>query len=162
MKGVSPVIATILLIAVAISVGIMVTTWITHWVVTQTGSEAIACAINTNYVIDSAEFNKTAALNDTLLIKITNRGAQKLYGFGAILDNGTWIMMLNSTSPLMNQGGVSVSNQLTRESSVYVTINLTNATAGHALLGSTLSEVKITNDACPAVSATTRTVTEYP
>ncbi len=161
-KGVSPVIATILLIAVAISVGIMVTTWITHWVVSQTSSESIACAINTNYVIDSAEFNKSTALNNTLLMKVTNRGTERLYGFGAILDNGTAIMMLNSSSSFIDQGGISSANTLKRENSAYVKINLTNTTAGHTMMGTTLTEIKITNDACPAVSTSTKTITKYP
>ncbi|MBM3303835.1 MAG: hypothetical protein FJY76_01970 [Candidatus Aenigmarchaeota archaeon] len=159
-KGVSPVIATILLIAVAISVGIMVTTWITHWVVTQTSSQSIACAINTNYVIDTAEFNKSTALNSTLLLKVTNRGSEGLYGFGVVLDNGTTIMMLNSTSSLISQGGISSGNKLGREQPVYVAVNLTNTTAGHTRLGCTLTEVKVTNDACPAVSARTTTITK--
>jgi len=159
-KGVSPVIATILLIAVAISVGIMVTTWITHWVVTQTSSESIACAINTNYVIDAAEFNKSTALNSTLLLKVTNRGSQGLYGFGVILDNGTTILMLNSSSSLINQGGISSGSKLGREQPIYLTVNLTNTTSGHTRLGCTLTEVKVTNDACPAVSASTNVITK--
>jgi flagellin-like protein len=159
-KGVSPVIATILLIAVAISVGIMVTTWITHWVVTQTSSESIACAINTNYVIDAAEFNKSTTLNSTLLLKVTNRGSQGLYGFGVILDNGTTILMLNSSSSLVGQGGINSGNKLRREQPIYLTVNLTNTTAGYTNLGCTLSEVKVTNDACPAVSASTATITK--
>lgn len=158
-KGVSPIIATILLIAVAISVGIMVTTWITHWVVTQTSSESIACAINTNYVIDTAEFNKSTALNNTLLLKVTNRGSEKIYGFGAILDNGTVILMLNSSNSLISQGGISSSNKLGREQSVYLTVNLTNTSTGYPTLGRTLAEVKVTNDACPAVSTSTKAIT---
>lgn len=160
-KGVSPIIATILLIALAISVGIMVTTWITHWVVTQTSSESIACAINTNYIIDIAEFNKSAALNNTLLLKITNKGSEKIYGFGAILDNGTVILMLNSSNSLINQGGISSTNKLNRESAVYITVNLTNTTLGYTTLGKTLTEVKVTNDACPAVSTSTKSITQY-
>ena len=161
-KGVSPIIATILLIAVAISVGIMVTTWITHWVVTQTSSESIACAINTNYVIDSAEFNKSTAMNSTLLLKVTNKGNEKIYGFGAILDNGTAIIMMNSSNSLIGQGGVSSSNPLKRESTAYVSINLTNTTIGYTTMGSTLTEIKLTNDACAAVSASTKTISKYP
>jgi flagellin-like protein len=159
-KGVSPIIATILLIAVAISVGIMVTTWITHWVVTQTSSESIACAVNTNYIIDSAEFNKSTALNSTLLVKITNKGAEKIYGFGAFLDNGTYILPLNSSSSLIDQGGISSANKLGQESSAYIKINLTNTTAGYTALGCALSALKITNDACPSISASTSTITK--
>ena len=161
MKGVSPIISVILLIAVSISVGIMVTTWITHWVVTQTGSSSISCAIDTNYVIDSAEFNKSTALNNSLLVKITNKGSQKIYGFGAILDNGTAIVKLNSSDSLINQGGTSLTSKLDREQSAYIVINLTNIILGYPQLGRTLTEVKVTNDACSAVSSSTKTITVY-
>jgi flagellin-like protein len=151
-KGISPIIATILLIAVAISVGIMVTTWITHWVVEQTTSTSISCAVDTNYIVDSVEFNKTTLLNNTLLIKVTNKGSEKIYGFGAILDNGTYIKVFNYTNSNVDQGGLSSVNKLEREQSAYIKINLTN----------TLSDIKITNAACPAVSTSTTTITKYP
>jgi flagellin-like protein len=161
MKGVSPVIATILLIAVAIAVGILLTNWVTHLTITQMGNAA-SCSINTIYVIDSAEFNKTTALNSTLLLKVTNKGAEPIYGFGAIIDNGTAIFTFNSSSTLMDQGGISSGNTLTRERSAYLTVNMTNTTAGHTLMGTTMNNIKVTNNACPAVSASTTTVTRYP
>ncbi len=159
-KAVSPVVSVVLLIAVAVSVGILVTTWITHWVTTTTGGTAISCAINTNYIIETAEFNKSSAYNNTLLVKITNKGAEHLYGFGAILDNGTDIVILEFDSTLINQSGISLTNKLKREESVYIVINLTNTTLGYPALGGTLTEVKIMNDACPAVSTRTSTVTQ--
>jgi len=159
-KAISPVVAVVLLIAVAVSVGILVTTWITHWVTTTTGSTSISCAINTNYIIESAEFNKSSAYNNTLLVKLTNKGIEHLYGFGAVLDNGTRIVVLKSNSTLINQGGISSTNKLKREESIYITINLTNKTAGYHTLGGSLDEVKITNEACPAVSTRTSTITE--
>jgi flagellin-like protein len=162
LKGVSPIIATVLLIAVAISVGIMVTTWITQWVVHQTGSESMTCAINTNYIIDTAEFNKSTTLNSTLLLKVTNHGTEKIYGFGVQLDNGTTIMVFNSSSSLIDQGGISSSSKLAQERSAYVKVNLTNTTAGYTTMGTTLTKVTVTNDGCPSVSASTAVITKYP
>lgn len=159
-KAVSPVVSVVLLIAVAVSVGILLTTWITHWVITTTGSTGISCAINTNYIIEKAEFNKSSAYNNTLLVKITNKGAEHLYGFGVILDNGTNIVVLKYDNTIINQGGISSTNKLKREESVYITINLTNTTLGYPTLGATLTELKITNDACPAVPTTTSTITQ--
>jgi len=159
-KAISPVISVVLLIAVAVSVGILVTTWVTHWVVSTTGSSSISCAVNTNYIIEEAKFNISSAYNNTLLVKITNKGTEQLYGFGAILDNGTKVVIINSNDSIIDQGGISSTNKLKREESVYITINLTNTTLGYPTLGATLTEVKIRNDACPAVSTSTSTITQ--
>jgi len=160
-KGVSSVVSTVLMIAVAISIGILVTTWITHWVQQQTGSKDISCAINTNYVVDSAEWNKSGQYNGTLLIKLTNKGKQKLYGFGVVIDNGTKILEFGQSS--VGQGGISSSSTLERERSVYLTVNLTNSTLrypafGRSLMTSSDVTVKVTNAACDAVPAETNSV----
>jgi len=143
------------MIAVAISIGVLVTTWVTNWTQRQTSSDT-ACAINTNYVINSVEWNKTG-YNSTLLVKITNKGSQKLYGFGAVIDNGTKINEFDYT--VIDQGGVSSLNKLDRERSVYLLINLTNSTLRYPAFGRSLTksddiEIRITNKACDAVSAT--------
>jgi len=151
MRGISPVIATVLLIAVAVSAGMLVTTWITQWVVTQTTSEAQTCSINTQYVIDTVVFNESG--NNLLKIKITNKGSQPLYGFSVELDNGTPPIV---TFPVdeVDQGGVTESNPLKREQSVYIIVNLSNSTLGYPTLGATLKSVKVLNDACNAISRT--------
>lgn len=158
-KGISPIISVIILVALAITVGIMVTTWVTHWVTTQTGKSSISCAIDTNYIIEQARWNISSSLNNTLLLKIVNKGSQKLYGFGVILDNGTKILQFNSSSRLIDQGNISSSNQLQREQAVYIAINLSNSTLGYPPFGATVSSVKVTNDACDSVSAATTSIT---
>ncbi len=158
MKGMSPMISVVLLVAIAVSVGIMVTTWITHWVTEQTTDVSVSCAVNTNYVIESVRWNISSSLNNTLLIKITNRGTQKLYGFGVVLSNGTKVVNLNSSSPLIDQGGISASNKLGTQESVYIKVNMTNTTLHYPGLGATLTEVRVTNDACKTVSQKTNTI----
>lgn len=155
-KGVSPVVAVVLLIAVAIAIGILVTTWITHWTSTQISSQPITCAINTNYIIESVEYNKTGG--DLLLIKVTNKGAENLYGFSAVMDNGTYILDVNSTSWRIDHGGISKTYPLRREKSTYVTVNLTINYTG---LGESLTDVRVLNSACNAVSAKTTFITQY-
>ena len=163
MKGISPVIAVVLLVAVAISQGMLVTSWITHLYFDISGGEG-ACAIKTNYVIDSAQWNQTSKsimYNSTLLIKITNKGELKLYGFGAEILNGTKI--LNFDSNEVDQGGISSTNRLGRERSAYIWLNLTNSSLdypafGRSLLTSDEVAVKVTNLACAAVSAETTSV----
>ena len=161
-KGVSPVVAVVLLIAVAVTVGMLVTTWITSWVTEQTSKPSLTCAINTNYIIDSARFNYTG--NEILLIKITNEGSEELYAFGLILDNGTLIKQFNTTQ-INASPNVTANNKLKQEQSTYLTLNLSNATTsttGGPIFGRTLTEVRVTNNACTAVSSKTTTITVYP
>jgi len=177
-KGVSPIIAVVILIAVAVSIGIMVTTWVTHWVTTQTGSDEIICAVDTNYVIDSAKFDSTTNINH-ILMKITNKGEEGLYGVGVVLDNGTNVVHINSTGLTHNPNpefgntslnltvspNISASNKLTQEQSAYVTVKMNNTngsvtnywTIGFA---QTLTEIRLTNDACPSVSIKTNSITQ--
>jgi len=162
-KGISPVIAVVLLVAVAISLGMLVTSWITHLYYDISGGES-ACAINTNYVIDSAQWNQTTkslGYNSTLLIKITNKGKLKLYGFGVEMLNGTRIVEFEAN--IVDQGGISSTNKLEREHSVYLLVNMTNSTLNYPAFGRSLLTadevlVKVTNDACPAISAITNSV----
>lgn len=161
-KGISPVVAVVLLVAVAISLGMLVTSWVTH--LYYDIGETSACSIKTNYVIDSVAWNQTSKstiYNSTLLIKITNKGDLNLYGFGVEMLNGTRIVNLDPS--LVDQGGISSTNKLEREHSVYLIVNLTNATLnypafGRSLLTSDEVEVKVTNDACDDISAKTATV----
>jgi hypothetical protein len=138
----------------------LVTTWVTHWVMTTTGSSSLSCAVNTNYIIAEAKFNISSAYNNTLLLKVTSKGNEQLYGFGVILDNGTRVLILRSNETIINQGGISSTSKLKREESVYITVNLTNSTLYYPGLGATLSEIKVINDACPAVSTSTTTITK--
>jgi flagellin-like protein len=159
-KGVSPVVATVLLVAVAVSIGIATTTWVTHWVATETQSTGMDCSLRTAYDIDSAIFNQTG--DDYLFVKITNKGEEDIYGFGAVLDNGTIILRINTTDDMMiDQGNVTLELPLERQESAYLKINLTNTTAGHGELGSTLTEITIRNTVCEAVSQKTTTITKY-
>ena len=157
-SGLSPIVSVVLLIAVAVAVGIMVTTWITGWVSQQTSSTALACAINTNYVIDSAAVNQSST--NTLLIRLSNRGSLGLYGFGVVLDNGTRVVQLNSSSSMIDQGGISTANKLGREQTTYLLVNMSNATLGYPEHLATLTEVRVTNDACNAVSAKTTSISQ--
>ncbi len=157
-KGISPIIAAVLLIVVAVSVGITLSSWVAHWIQSQTGSDNMLCATNTYYMIESAEFNRTADYNNSLLILLTNKKREKIYGFGVVLRNGTDAVTLNSTSNLINQGGISSTHPLGQEESVYITVNLTNTTLGYPAFGATLTYVKVTNDACPSSYAETSSI----
>jgi len=155
-RGVSDIIAVVLMIAVAIAIGVFVTNFATKWVTEQTGEESMTCAIKTNYVIDDAKFNYSGKNN--MLVTITNKGDEGLYGFGFVLNNITNIRTFNSSDPrILNQ--LTVTSALGREQSHILTLNLTNST--HLQLGKSATEIKITNDACVAVSAAITSLTVY-
>jgi flagellin-like protein len=152
-KGISPIVGVVLLIAITISIGVLATGWVRNWIMGQTSSDLLTCILDTNYQIDSAVYNSTSKV---LRLKITNKDARELYGFGIVLDNGTTTKTFNSSaSEISLSPSISSSNKLKREESVYMSVNLTSYSA----LGSSLIEVKVTNDVCNAVSAKTDSIT---
>src|SRR3989344_7263342 len=113
-RGISDIIAVVLMIAVAISIGVFVTTFATKWVQDQTTSPSITCALKTNYVVDDAKFNYSG--KSDLLVKVTNKGDQELYGFGFVLENVTHLVTFDSSSSVvLNQ--IAVGSALKREES---------------------------------------------
>lgn len=163
-KGISPIIAVVLLIAIAISLGILVSNWATQWVFTEISSPERACGLDTDYIIERAVFNETG--DDQLWIKITNKGNVELYGFGIEMDNGTRIVRFESGSEFINQSNQSTiinrTNRLGRERSLYLIVNLTNESFyNYSTFGSTLKSVKVLNDVCDTVASPPATVTIY-
>jgi hypothetical protein len=146
MKGVSTIIATFVLIALTISVATYLTVGFTQLVQKGVSSSSL-CAVDTSYVIESAEFNSTG--DGVLVVKVTNKGSYGIYGFGLFLLNGTHAKRFGSDDSMADYSGVSEENPLRQERSVLIKANLT----GYEMLGLTLSEVMVTNEACPAVSA---------
>ncbi|MBU0953546.1 MAG: hypothetical protein KKA90_03955 [Nanoarchaeota archaeon] len=159
-KGISPIIAAILLVAIAVVLGTLTASWLTNWAGIQINKNDISCSLNTNYLIESAIFNHTN-FNDSLQLRIVNKGSQDLYGFGVVLDNTTVIKQIPSASGLINATGLNITNPLKREQTFYLYIYLGNTTFDKGI-GATLTEVRVTNDACDAVSQKTKSITSYP
>jgi len=157
-KGISPVVASVILIAVAVSITVIVSTWVTHLIQDQTGSTK-TCAINTLYNVENAKFNVSGEYQ--LWLKITNENEYGIYGFGVVMDNGTKIISLNSSSYRIDQGNISATNTLKRKQSFYLLVNMTNTTSesndyqnfGFSLTTSSSTEIVVTNDACDAISS---------
>jgi flagellin-like protein len=161
VKGISPIVAVVLMIAVAISLGVLVTIWITSWVTTQTTSSGLACVVNTNYIIDSATYYNSS---NELRIKVTNKGQEGLWGFGFALDNGTDVRQFN-WSNVYGQDGINQSNKLRSQQSLYLWVNSSSiAIDGRAMtneFGLSLREIALTNEACPtAPAAKTTTISK--
>ncbi len=152
-KGISPIIAIVIMIAVAITTGVMLSTWVTQWVSHQTSDSSMACIIRTNYIIESAIFNQTG--DNYLIIKVTNQGAEGIYGFGVIIDNTSEILQFNSTDNLISLSpNITSTTKLGREASVYVKLDL-DGSASYRNMGATANEIRVTNKACDSVSAKT-------
>lgn len=147
MKGISPIVAVVILMALAVTIGIMVSIWMTGWVSTQRESEEFGCAGRTRYIIESAKYTQS----DTgLRFRLTNKGGEGIYGFDLMLFNGTDSETLAYNSPNITlSDNISASNKLGREESVYVEVNL----SGGKGMGTTLTELRVKNKACEAVSA---------
>jgi len=157
MKGISPIIATVLLIVVAISVGVLATTWIRNWVMEQTSQELSSCVLDTEYQVDSTEYNATSKL---LKLKVTNKNSRNLWGFGVMIDNGSTVLdVAYNSSNITLSPSITSTSKLDRERATYLTLNLTDYT-GYSTIGSTASTVKITNQGCTSVTAKTTTITQ--
>lgn len=148
MKGISPIVAVVVLLALAVTIGVIVSIWITSWVSTQRESEEFGCAARTRYIIEGAKYTRSETF---LRFRITNKGEEGIYGFGVILYNKTMVETFAYNAPNVTlSANISGTNKLAREESVYMSINI----SGGRNMGLTLTQVKVKNSACGAVIAT--------
>lgn len=156
MKGISPVIASVLLIGITVAIGVMMSSWITHWISNETQDISSACATSTNYNIDSASYS---IADEAMTIQITNIGSVDVYEFSVQLMNGTDVMVYNSTDTKFKiSPNITESNPLKQQRSAI--IKLTMDTDYESGLGETSDFMKVLNGVCPAFSAETRTITK--
>ncbi|MEM5871878.1 MAG: archaellin/type IV pilin N-terminal domain-containing protein [Candidatus Aenigmatarchaeota archaeon] len=149
MKGISPVIASVILIGIAIAVGVMLSSWITHWVSSRTHETSSACVTSTNYKIDDAIFNENAK---TLTLKITNLGGTDIYDFTIQIINGTNIETYNYTNQKLSiSPNISKNNPLRQQRTAIIIIDISDSID----LVKTAESIKVINEACPAFSAET-------
>jgi flagellin-like protein len=154
MKGISPVIAAVLLIAITVAVGVMISSWVTQWVTSRTRQASSACVTDTNYKIDSAIFDTDT---NNLTLRLTNLGRVELYGFSVQILNGTDVEVYNSSdSDVKMSPNITENNPLKQQRSVIIIINMEGSY--HSTLGSTTDQVKVLNEACPTFSAETSTI----
>lgn len=164
-KGVSPVISVVLLIGLAITIGIMVTTWVTQLVTRETDPSSV-CALNTNYIINDATYNFSG--DYVLRIRITNKGTEGIYGFGVIINNDTSIFQFNKSHVnfSVSPSTITKDRRLGQEQSAYINVvmNFTGTADCPACdsLAKTATRLRVTNEACIAISAETSTITKYP
>jgi flagellin-like protein len=141
-KGISPVIAVVILIAVAVTIGGVVSSWVNS-LVTETAKQD-TCSITTSYSISEARYNSSSG---DIRIKIRNTGRDSLYNFTVEADNGTVIAHIVPTSPVPNQQvGPGMSQYIIANTTYY---NITNVKTVTVLLGCctgySSTPIKVTN-----------------
>ena len=81
------------------------------------------------------------------------------------MDNGTYLLHLNSTHSRIDQGGKRASNPLKTEETIYLNINMTgNNSEGISLpdFTRTVTNLRVTNDVCISVSSEIKEIKIYP
>lgn len=156
MKGISPVIAAVLLIAITVTVAVLLSSWITHWISSRTTEASSACVTNTNYRLDSATFD-SGTKNLTLVI--TNLGGIGLYGFSVQVMNGTSVRVYNSTDSRVNVSpNVTETDPLMEQRAAIIVVDMNSAY--DSSLASSAERIKVLNKACPAFSAESLSITK--
>jgi flagellin-like protein len=140
-KAISPIIATVLLIAVAVAIGVLVSTWITKWTLETTESASTsACAASTIYDLSDTEYNTSSKILKTI---VTNKGSQEIYNFSLEVANDTHV--IRDIYP-MEGYQVSYTDKLKTQQSAILKFDLTDKFSGN------FQYIKIFNKACPDVT----------
>lgn len=133
-KGVSPVVAVVILIGIAVITSGILSSWITSFV--SESSNQDTCSMKTMYTLSDVTYNATSG---EIKLRVKNTGAARLYNFSVEADNGTVVFLAQASSPapsymvdvgraqyvLANMSPENISNVLT------VTV-LTQSCAGYS------------------------------
>ena len=87
-KGISPVIATVLLVAAAILIGAVATVWVSSYTSQQLAkTDTASCAGTVQYTLGEAQFNSSGGFK----VKVTNSGTDAVGNFTVEVEhsNGT-------------------------------------------------------------------------
>ena len=136
-KGVSPVVATVVLVAAAIVVATIVTVWTSGYVSRETTSAGTAgCAVNTVYAIENAVYAQT---NGNFTARLTNSGTRTVGNFTVDVE------LLNGTITSSLAENPSNTANVTSGQSVF----LSARTGWNTTTGSpTLKSFKVRNNVC--------------
>lgn len=96
-KGISPVVAVVILIAIAVMIGGLVSSWMSSFVSENTDQDM--CAINTLYSITDITVNDS---NGEIKLRLKNTGKLAVYNFSIEAENGTTFEIIPATSPAAN------------------------------------------------------------
>jgi flagellin-like protein len=83
-KGLSPIIAVVILIGIAVMAGGILSSWVTSFV--SDSARQDTCAITTMYTLSEATYNASSGI---VKVKVKNTGSVSLRNFSIEADNGT-------------------------------------------------------------------------
>ena len=144
-KGISPVVASVILVAAAVLIGAVATVFVSSFVGQKTTQANTAgCAVTNQFTISDAQINSTGAVR----VKLTNSGQGTVSNFTieVTLTNGTIERKL-ALSP-------TNTTNMTSGQSTFVMSNVFDASVDNLV-----SEVKVTSNTCKQFYAPTSTVT---
>jgi len=154
-KGISPIIAAVVLIAITIAVGVMISGWMTQFVTRQT-EMASSCVTNTNYKIDTATYSGS---QKTMTILLTNLHSREIYDFSVQFQNGTQIAFYNYTDPDVTVSpNITKTDPLEQQRSAIIIVDLNGTGRDTSNIMYTATELKVLNEACPTFSIKTNNI----
>ena len=152
MKGIDPIIATVMLVLLVVSIAAVVGPWIYNLATDTTDrqknktEEFLVCQntaydFDTNYVNNGVNWSDSA---NSLKVRIINTGSINLYDFSfEALINNSVIQYFNTTTSTQK----TKANSLKPQQSAIIQAQNTSI-----IVGGTLNEVRVLNGVCPTVS----------
>jgi len=138
-KGISPVVAVVLLIGIAVMLGGLVSSWLSSFI--HQNSQQSTCALTTMYVISEAQVNESSGY---LAVKLKNTGQSGISNFTFEVYNGTVYDALTATSPDDSYVLQPGRTQLIKTNFTDQSITSTNITE--------ISTVTVISESCPEYS----------
>ena len=149
VRGVSPVVAVVIMVAVAVILTVFVSGWVMDNISKQTG-DSPDCSVHTQYDIESAKFKSSS--NQTRVVVI-NKGEESIYGFSLQIENGT---DMKTVAGATESPATSSSSGLGKGRSVFITY--TSIGNYNRTLGLSMTNLKVMNTGCPEVFEETGTI----
>ena len=149
VRGVSPVVAVVIMVAVAVILAVFVSGWVIENISKQT-RDSPDCSVHTQYEIESAKFKSS---NNQTRVVVINKGEESIYGFSLQIENGTDMQTVAGAteSPATNS-----SSRLGKGRSVFITY--TSIGNYNRTLALTMTGLKVMNAGCPEVFEETGTI----
>ncbi len=148
LKAISPVVATVVLVAAAILIGSVAVVWVSGFVSQQTlRATESACGLDIQYTLSGAQVNSTGGVR----VALTNTGQKAVGNFTVELEltNGS-IFRVPAPIP-------AATDNLTTSQTDFVIIQPCSTSC--ASLDNLVKSVRVLNNVCKPFHATTTTVT---
>jgi flagellin-like protein len=133
-KGLSPIVAVVILIGIAVMAGGMLSSWVTSFITDNSRQDT--CAVTTMYTLSDVTYNATSG---EVKVRVKNTGSTVLQNFSVEADNGTLIARAVASSP-------DPSYTVGRGMAQYVVANASNASISNVMT------ITVLTASCPGYS----------